>query len=190
MIPLLFELYYRFFLIDLFAIGGGLATLPFLHEMSTQTGWFTYAQLMDVLAVSEATPGAIGANMSTYVGFITASLPGAVISTLGLITPSILIILVVAKVLSNFRKNPYVQLTLNSIKPASLGLICAAGFSVAKEVFLHLDQWSGGNISQILEPKALILGVLLFLGMQKWKKLHPVVFIGISAAAGIIFSFA
>ena len=187
---LLFQLYFRFFLTDLFAIGGGLATLPFLHEMSSQTGWFTSTQLMNILAVSESTPGAIGVNMATYVGFITASVPGSLTATFGLVTPSVIIILIIAKLLNDFRDKPLVQLSLTSIRPASLALICAAGFSVAKVVFLHSEQIASGNLFRMLDPKALILGLCLFVCMQKWKKIHPICFIGISAAVGIIFSFA
>ena len=81
------QLFYNFFITGLFSIGGGLATLPFLYDLSDKTGWFTHAELANMLAVSESTPGAIGINMATYVGFETASLPGAVIATLGLIAP-------------------------------------------------------------------------------------------------------
>ena len=86
------QLFYNFFITGLFSIGGGLATLPFLYDLSDKTGWFTHAELANMLAVSESTPGAIGINMATYVGFETASLPGAVIATLGLIAPGIIII--------------------------------------------------------------------------------------------------
>ncbi len=174
----------------LFSIGGGLATLPFLYKISDRTGWYTYHDLMDILAVSESTPGAIGVNMATYVGYITASVPGALSATIGLITPSIVIILIVARILEQFRENKYVQLAFYGLKPASMGLIFAAGFSVAEIVFLNTSMIGSGSLSEILNGKALLLGVLLFVLMQKYKKIHPAAFIGLSAAAGIIFSFA
>ena len=97
------RLFIEFFRAGLFAVGGGLATLPFLYDISTRTGWFTHAQLADMVAVSESTPGPIGVNMATYVGFTTAGLPGAVIATLGLITPSVIVILLVAQILDKFQ---------------------------------------------------------------------------------------
>ena len=90
------KLFWEFFQTGLFAVGGGMATLPFLYDISDRTGWYTHQQLADMIAVSESTPGAIGVNMATYSGYLTAGLPGALISTLGLITPSIIVILLVA----------------------------------------------------------------------------------------------
>ena len=190
MISLCCRLYANFFLTGLFSVGGGLATLPFLYKISDRTGWYTYHDLMDILAVSESTPGAIGVNMATYVGYITASVPGALSATIGLITPSIVIILIVARILEQFRENKYAQLAFYVLKPASMGLIFAAGFSVAEIVFLNTSMIGSGSLSEILNGKALLLGVLLFVLMQKYKKIHPAAFIGLSAAAGIIFSFA
>ncbi len=103
------QLFYEFFKTGLFAVGGGLATLPFLYDMADRTGWFTRPQLADMLAVSESTPGPIGVNMATYVGFITCGIPGAIISTLGLVTPSVIVILIIAAFLKAFRHNRYVE---------------------------------------------------------------------------------
>ena len=103
------HLFYEFFKTGLFAVGGGLATLPFLNDMADRTGWFTRAQLADMLAVSESTPGPIGVNMATYVGFTTGGVPGSLIATLGLIAPSIIIILIVANLLKAFRDSKYVS---------------------------------------------------------------------------------
>ena len=86
------RLFYEFFKTGLFAIGGGLATLPFLSDMADRTGWFTQAQLADMLAVSESTPGPVGVNMATYVGFETGGILGAVVATLGLVAPSVIVI--------------------------------------------------------------------------------------------------
>ena len=90
------RLFLEFFKAGLFAVGGGLATLPFLSNMATSTGWFTHSQLADMVAVSESTPGPLGVNMATYVGYTVKGVPGAVIATLGLITPSVIIILIIA----------------------------------------------------------------------------------------------
>ena len=103
------QLFIEFFKTGLFAVGGGLATLPFLQDMAVRTGWFTTAQLADMVAVSESTPGPIGVNMATYVGFTVAGVPGALVATLGLITPSIIIILIIAAFLQAFRNNRFVN---------------------------------------------------------------------------------
>ena len=125
---ILLRLFYEFFKTGLFAVGGGMATLPFLYDISTRTCWYTHEKLADMIAVSESTPGPIGVNMATYVGFETAGIPGAVIATLGLVTPSIMIILLIARALKAFRENPYVEAGFYGLRPCSVGLIAAAGF--------------------------------------------------------------
>ena len=123
---ILIQLFYEFFKAGLFAVGGGLATLPFLQDISAKTGWFTLDQLADMIAISECTPGPIGVNMATYVGFSTAGVPGALAATLGLIAPSIIVILIIAGFLKRFQDNRYVQAAFYGLRPASTGLIGAA----------------------------------------------------------------
>ena len=190
MITLYFRLFINFFSIGLFSVGGGLATLPFLYDLSDRTGWFTHHDLMDILAVSESTPGAIGVNMSTYVGFITCSVPGSVIATLGLIMPSIIVILIIARILEKFRDSDYVTAAFHGLKPASIGLICAAGVSVAELVFINSGSLANIPPMDFLNLKAVLLGIFLFILMRIFKNVHPAVFIGFSAVIGIIFSFA
>ncbi len=187
----LLRLFYEFFKTGLFAVGGGLATIPFLRDMGASTGWFTDADLTTMIAVSESTPGPMGVNMATYVGFHIASIPGAVIATLGLITPSIVIILIIAGFLQRFRDSKLVDSAFKGLRPASTALIAAAGLSVAKNVLLHLG--SGGfDIAKSVSWPSVALAALVFACMQqkKLKKLHPILFIGISAVAGIVFKFA
>lgn len=187
---LLLRLYWEFFKTGLFAVGGGLATLPFLSQMADKTGWFTQGQLMDMVAVSESTPGPIGINTATYVGFTTSGVPGALAATLGLVTPSILIILAIASFLKAFRSNRYVDAVFRCLRPASTGLIAASGLSVAAITFYAATP---AGILAGVQWKAVILAVLLLLvtrGIPQTKKLHPVVWIALSALAGIVFSFA
>ena len=115
------RLFFEFFKAGLFAIGGGMATLPFLYNISDKTGWFTYGQLADMVAISESTPGPMGVNMATYVGFTTAGPAGAVIATLGLITPSIIVILIIAGFLKSFKTNKYVQNAFSGINRSDRG---------------------------------------------------------------------
>ena len=190
---LLLRLFYEFAKTGLFAVGGGQATIPFLTAMSDSTGWFTQAQLADMIAISESTPGPIGVNMATYVGYVTGmnqhGLPGAIlgaiIATLGLITPSIIIILIIASVLKKFRENKLVNNAFYGLRPASTGLIAAAGVSVAIATFMP------DLVMSLLNWKGLILGAALWVLtnlIKPTKKLHPIVFIGLSALVGIVFS--
>ena len=144
-------------------------------------------------AISESTPGPIGVNMATYVGFTTAGIPGSVIATLGLITPSIIIILIIAGFLKAFKDNKYVQHAFYGLRPASTGLIAAAGFSVFALIMFHKDAYAAsGNILDLVSiPNLVLLAVLYYFTAvcKKTKGLHPVVFIAASAVIGIIFQF-
>ena len=187
------RLFWEFFKTGLFSVGGGMATLPFLYSMSASTGWFTAAQLADMVAVSESTPGPIGVNMATYVGFTTAGIPGAVIATLGLITPSVIIILIVARVLESFRKNRYVDAAFYGLRPCSVGLIAAAGLLVVKIAIFDFDAYAASGVwTDLLRPKELLLAAVLLVltrAVRPLKKLHPIFFILGSALVGALFAF-
>ena len=193
---LFLRLYYEFFKTGLFAVGGGMATIPFLNQMADSTGWFTYDDLANMIAVGESTPGPIGVNMATYVGFVSGmnaggtpqALLGAVVATLGLITPSFIVILIVAAMLKSFRDNRYVNHAFYGLRPASTGLIAAAGLSV---VVSNLFDTGVGLTLAAVNWKGWVLAITLWLltnKVRQTKKLHPIVFIGLSAVAGIVFS--
>ena len=192
------QLFLEFFMTGLFAIGGGMATIPFLYDMSDKTGWFTHAELANMIAVGESTPGPIGVNMATYVGFLTGQgadgIPGAILgavtATLGLITPSVLIIIIIAAILNQFRKSQYVQHAFYGLRPASTGLITAAGISVAASTLLISGAKGWQNI---LNWKGLALAVVLWAltnVVKPTKKLHPILFIGFSALVGILWKMS
>ena len=187
------RLFWEFFKTGLFAVGGGMATLPFLYSMSDATGWFSHAQLADMIAVSESTPGPIGVNMATYVGFTAAGVPGAVVATLGLITPSVIIILIIARVLAAFRQNKYVDAAFYGLRPCSVGLIAAAGLLVVKIALFDVDLYKQtGVLMNLFQWKAIALAAVLIVltrYVKPLKKLHPVFFILGSAAVGALFSF-
>lgn len=188
------QLFWAFFKTGLFAVGGGMATIPFLYEMSNSTGWFTHTDLANMIAVGESTPGPIGVNMATYVGFLTgmdvAGMPtailGAVVATLGLVAPAVIIILIVSMILKTFRDNRYVNAAFYGLRPASAGLIAAAGLSVAVTNLLPAG-WSLAAFNW----KGLVLGVVLWVFSNKVKQtkgLHPIVFILASAVVGVLFA--
>ena len=193
------QLYWEFFKTGLFAIGGGMATLPFLKDIGASTGWYTYSDLMNMLAVSESTPGPIGINMATYVGYLVGGLPGAVIATLGEVTPSIIVILLIAVLLKNFQDNQYVNWAFYGLRPASTGLIGGACVAVMLEVLTFVHISAGGIVNtfglergQIFNLPALALAAVLLVltnWVKKVKEWHPIVFIGLPAVVGVIFHF-
>ena len=188
------RLIWEFFKTGLFAVGGGMATVPFLSEMAERTGWFTQEMLADMIAVGESTPGPIGVNTATYVGYTVAGVPGGVAATFGLILPSFLIILVIATFLKAFRTNKYVERVFYGIRPASVAMIAAALVALARICLVHTDAFAAsGQIWDLLDWRGLALfaAVWVLSGfVKKTKKLHPIVFIGASALIGIVFRFA
>lgn len=193
------RLFIEFFKTGLFSVGGGMATIPFLQDMSQATGWFTSAQLADMIAVAESTPGPLGVNTATYVGFtagmeahgMLGGIFGAVVATLGLVTPSIIVIIVIAYFLDKFRKSRYVDGAFYGLRPASVGLIGAAGVGIVLMSVFQIDTiFEFANAH--LEIKHLLLAVVILVltnWVPKVKKLHPIYFILLSAVAGTIFQF-
>lgn len=185
-------LFREFFKTGLFAVGGGLATLPFLYEISDKMHWYTHADVADMIAISESTPGAIGINMSTYAGFLTGGIPGGIFATLGLACPSVIIIIIISRLLAKFKDNKYVEYAFYGLRAASIAMISAAGINVAKIALVRLQVFSeGGGILEFFQLPAILLAVFLFAvqRQEKLKKLHPVVWIAFSAVIGIVFRF-
>lgn len=175
------QLFFAFFKIGLFAVGGGLATLPFLYEIAEKTDWISVSDISNMVAVSESTPGPLGVNMATYVGFLKEGILGSVIATIGLITPSIIISIIIAKMLVKFKNSKTVKDIFYGLRAASCGLIAVAGVGVAKIAFF------GEKMTDFFWQGA-ILAILLLIGTRKLKW-HPIVFIAISAVIGIVFKF-
>ncbi len=185
------RLFWEFFKVGLFSVGGGLATLPFLYSLGAKTGWFSTADVANMLAVSESTPGPIGVNMATYAGFDCAGVLGGVVATLGLVTPSVIVIVLIAMALQAFRANKYVDAAFYTLHPASTGLIAAAGWSVFALVLVNLDAYRASyQQADLLQWKNLILFAVIWVLtnlVKPLKKLHPVVFLALAAVVGIVF---
>ena len=191
------RLFYEFFKTGLFSVGGGMATVPFLQDMSVKTGWFTSGQLADMIAVGESTPGPIGVNMATYVGYTVGykvgNMPmgilGAVIATLGLVMPSVIVILIVASFLKKFRDSKYVEGAFYTIRPASVGLIAAAGMSIVLISFFACDSvyelisCTGINVWQVILAAVILVATRYIPRVKNW---HPICFILFSALIGIL----
>ncbi|NLM12366.1 chromate transporter [Defluviitalea saccharophila] len=176
----------EFFKIGLFAIGGGLATLPFLQELAEKYHWISSYDLINMIAISESTPGPIGINTATFVGYKTAGIIGSVLTTLGIVTPSIIIIIIIAHYYMKFSEEPIVRASLNGIRPTVIGLIAAAGFEVAKIALLNINQFiKTGVLLELLNYKAIVLFAILLYLIIKYKK-HPILYIIASGIIGII----
>lgn len=185
------EMFIRFFLVGLFAIGGGLATLPFLIDMGEVTGWFTQLDVSNMVAISESTPGPLGVNMATYIGFqissdygTLAGILGAIIAPLGVITPSVIIVIIVSKILNRFKDSKYVQYAFYGLRAASFGLIVSALLSVAKIAFIGTE--SGFSFESI-NWLCIVLSVVIYAITMKFKKVHPILLIVFAAVMGIVF---
>lgn len=176
----------EFFKTGLFAIGGGPATIPFLMDMAKNHPWFTMEQLSDMIAISESTPGPIGLNMATYAGFQTLGPFGGIVSTLALVIPSIVVILIIAKFLEGFQENRTVQAVFKGIRPAVTALIGAAVINLCR---VALVAESAEGISLRYKSIALCLIVFGLLQWKKLKKMHPALWFLFAAIIGIVFQF-
>lgn len=186
------QLFIEFFKVGLFSIGGGLATLPFLYNISDRLDWYSHIDLANMIAISESTPGPIGVNTATYVGNTVAGILGSVVATFALVVPSIIIIIIISKFLNKFKDSKHVKNVFYGLRPASVGLIAAAGYSVITMALLNMEQYNKtGILSDIFNIKAIIFAIILLIitNLKKTKKLHPVIFIAMSAFIGILFKF-
>ncbi len=176
------ELFWTFFVIGAFTFGGGYAMLPLIQEQVTAKGWVDSQSIIDFIAVSESTPGPFAVNMSTYVGSEVGGILGSFCATLGVVLPSFLIILIVAKCYDRFKNSKTVQGCMTGLKPAVVGLIAGAILTVAKTVFFP----AGLTLAVFTQPSFYVFlalfGVMLVLAL---KKVHPILIICISAVVGI-----
>lgn len=182
-------LFYEFFKIGLFAVGGGLATIPFLYDLAEKYTWFTTADIANMIAISESTPGPIGINMATFAGFNAAGIPGSLCATLGIIIPEVIIVLIIAGILTKFKQSSIVKSAFYGIRPAVCALITAACLEVVK---ISILRWSlfaeSKDWSVLVNYKALVAFVVILFLVRKFKK-HPILYIGLGAVVGIIFKF-
>lgn len=191
-------MFLEFFKTGLFAIGGGLATLPFLYDMAAKYPWFNEAILSDMIAISESTPGPIGINMATYVGYhvgsqyfgIPGGIFGAILTTTALVLPSLIVILIIAKFLERFKTNQFVKDAFYGLRPAVTALIAYAGYQVvAESLFRFSTFFETMQIGDLFVWNAIILFIVLMVLSRVFKKIHPAAWIGIAAVIGILLKF-
>ena len=181
-------LFWEFFKTGLFAVGGGLATLPFLRDIAARFDWFTLDQLSDMIAVSEATPGPIGVNMATYAGFNAAYILGALTATLALVLPSFIIVCIIARFLKKYKENRLVQGGFYALRPATAAIVTSAVIQLFISTVMNLSAiGTGASFTQLVSLPALGLFAAILAGViAAGKKVHPLVFIAAGAAAGIL----
>lgn len=180
------QLFYAFFRIGLFAVGGGQTTIPFLYELCDTFKWYTPMQLADMIAISESTPGPIGINMATYAGFSAAGIAGGFMATFALVLPSVVIIILISKALNKWKENAFVEHTFAVLRPCVVGLIASAGMTVFSISVLDIAAFNESNaIMDLFLWKQVILFVGLFLVSWKYKK-HPIFYLSIAMVMGII----
>lgn len=178
----LFWLMYEFFVAGLFAVGGGLTTLPFLFAMTEKYDWFSKQELVDMIAVSESTPGAIGVNMATYAGISASGFVGGILATMALIFPSMVIFFLILPILDSYRENLRVQSVFYGLRSVSAGLITASGLNI-----ILLSLFRGELQLQNLRWINLLLFALFFSIHIKFKKLSPILIILMGLIAGVLF---
>ena len=180
------NLFFTFLKIGAFTFGGGYAMLPLIRASITENNWMDDDQILNFIAVSESTPGPFAINVSTYVGMEAGGIFGSVLATLGVVLPSFIIILIVAKLYNKFKTNKYVQGAMSGLKPAVIGFIATAVLSTGITVFFPT-----GIKLEVMGTFAFITSVIIFVSMLilALKKVHPIIIIGISAAAGIAYGY-
>ncbi len=177
------QLFWEFFKIGLFAMGGGPATLPFLMELADKYDWYALEDLTDMVAVSESTPGPLGVNMATYAGYRAAGILGGLIATLALVLPSVIIIILIAKFLTDFSQRPVVKAVFSAVRPAVTALIAAAIWGLFQVVLVT------ENGALAVKPLILCGAVFVLMRIKPLKKLHPAVWLLAAAVTGIVFRF-
>lgn len=188
-----FRLFVTFFEIGLFTFGGGYAMLPLIQDAVLEHGWVTETEITNFIAVAESTPGPFAINMSTYVGSIMGgqtlgvfgSILGAFCATLGVVLPSFIIILIIARCYEAFKKNRIVKGAMSGLKPAVIGLIGAAVLTVAQSALFTVDQ-SGAVVYDFTSYSFFCaVGIFAVMAVLAFKKVHPILLITMSAVAGI-----
>lgn len=182
------KLFFEFFKIGLFAVGGGPATIPFLQDLArSDYGWFNEDQLGVMIAIAESTPGPIGINMATYSGYtagfgelgVVGGVLGGITATMGLVTPSIIVIILVAGFLKAFKENEYVKGAFSGIRPVVTALVLFAVFGIIRPIF-YVD----GAFALPVIAISVVVFALMFI--KKLKKLHPAFWLALGAIAGIL----
>jgi len=182
------QLFWEFFKTGLLSFGGGMTALKFLYELAETRSWFTIAEVTNMIAISESTPGPIGINMATFAGYTVAGVPGSLCASLGFAFPSMLITTLVYGFISKYRDHPLFTSVFSALRPAAIALMASAFVSVVLETLINIQALFGGSFLSAFNYKSIILFVIAFAAVRKLK-LPSVVFLAVCAVIGIVFNF-
>jgi len=183
------HIYFEFLKIGFFAVGGGIALVPFLFELSEKTGWFAAADIINMFAISGIMPGPLGINMTTFAGYHAAGAGGALAANLGLVTPSVILMVVIANILKKFMNNKYAQNAFKGMVAAVCALISVSVYKIITDTLFDLRAFeAGANFMDSLHIKAIIFFALMLFAIRRFKA-HPFLYICISAAIGLVIKF-
>ena len=189
MLQTLLILTYECFCTGLFAVGGGLATIPFWQSIGRRRpGWFSAAQLADMIAASQCAPGPLGTNVAAFVGYTVGGFPGAALSPLALMVPTLAVDLVAARLMERFKNSARWESVMQLLRPASAGLICAAVFALLQISLASGLSWNWHAPLAWFDWRcaALYAALLPFAFWKKLKKIHPAVYIAVGAVVGVV----
>jgi chromate transporter len=181
----LLYMFWIFFKVGLFTVGGGLAAIPLLQVEVLNEGWLTKAEFADMIAVSESTPGPIGVNIATYVGYSQFGPLGSIVATLGIVMPSVIIIILIAHFVKRFRDHHIVEGIFTGLRPAVTGLILGAAAVIATIALFNYDTYLvTSKLIDLFNIPALIMFVG-FMVLTKFTKFHPIYYIVLAGIIGI-----
>ena len=170
---MILDLFLAFFKIGLFSFGGGYAMLPFIQEQTIEVhGWLTTPEFLDILGIAQVTPGPISINTATFVGYRLAGLGGALTSTLAVILPSFIIVMIISFFFKKFQTSKLIQDIFKGLRPIVLGLVASAAVDIGREVFT--------------DYKAVIISIIIFL-LLTFKKMNTIVLIVLAGVLGVLF---
>ena len=183
---LLLKLFFSFFGIGITSIGGGLSIIPLLTNVMITNNWMSKGEIIDMIAISEMTPGPIGINMATFAGFKVAGVLGGLFATLGIVTPSIIIIVIIAHLYNKFKNSIYVKGVMVTIRPIVTGMIMAVCVSIAITSLFNIELYAiTSKLFDLFNFSSIIIAIVVFIAGYKFK-VHPVILVVVSAVVGII----
>jgi len=171
----------------LFTIGGGMAAIPLIQDVCVSRGWLTVEQFYQMVAISEATPGPIGINVATFVGYTQQGILGGIVATLGAITPPFIIVMLVIKIIKKYSQTAFVKAMFIGLRATIIGLIATASYSLLKITLVDFSAYSSlDSLISIFNIKAILIFTFIAFTYFKFKK-HPLIYIAMGAVAGMLF---
>ncbi len=169
-------------------IGGGLVAITLMQQELIPRGLISSEDFFAMVAISESTPGPIGINMATYIGYELYGIPGSIVLTIGIVLPSLVVILIIARFAASFQEKPFIKKTFYGLRAGAVGMIAVAFWQVINITILTISNFNkSGKIIDLINIKSSILFLILLPLCIFFKKLHPIVLVILGAVFGILF---